>query len=279
MRWITYPINKVTGRYWKSAPLKTSLETPLVRKRATTEVSEVPEEYYELLRGMGIETPPPPVVELALTLRTCCAETYYSSSGDTVCYGCCKVLEQSPNTVFYYSATPEDGRAKNSGVQNAPKKRPYESRIHFRTQLRRYMCQIGTGDSVPQNVIDEVKKFFDCNDRYSYFTIREWLRANKISKYYPFIFKIIWKCGGKRHTYVDLGLLERKIRSIQSYFYAQRLKFKRKSMPCVSLMLELILKDMGSEPFYHFYKLKASKLHIRVLDFYEQYKRDVGVVE
>lgn len=212
----------------------------------------------------------------------CCGDIIVDSKeGMFLCSKCGKVLD----TYMYEGC----GFLNNQFVKDmAPqKKRHYHSGIHFQTHLKRYLGQ--TPGKIPESLIKSLNHV-DVFDRNAYFTVREYLKKRKLSKYYKHIFRIIYELGGIKPelTGAQIDEISLHYKVMQTYFYDNSGcfmgqnsygylvkyrkslgKFDRKSMPSLSMLLDFMLKGVGHEPYYHLPYLKDKELRDRVHEFYQ----------
>lgn len=187
------------------------------------------------------------------------------------------------------------GYLNNQFVKDIPvtKKRCYHSGIHFDTHLKRYMGE-SPGD-VPQTLLKELSHI-DVSDRDAYFVVRNHLKSRKLSKYYKHIFRIIYELGGQRPKLEgwQKDKLVSDYKVLQTYFYENSDcfmglnvygcvrkyrrslgKFKRKSMPSLSMLLDFLLKGVGHVPYYRLPYLKDEDLRHRVYEFFKCHRENL----
>lgn len=230
-----------------------------------------------------------PAQDLSFKPDVCCnGDTEVNSDAFTVCMDCGKVIPNAiKQFVFYMSGDAGEGCSyftrnpkNNTGVQLPTKKRFYQSKIHFMTHLKRYLGLVTSYSDVDEKLIEQIKKEIDVMDKMAYFNVREILKRRKLGKHYKDIFFIIYECGGVRPQLSgeQMRLLERHIGSIQTYFYANRDRWGKKSMPCVPWILEKLMRRCGHEPYYCLHSLKAAALQKEAETFFELYDNETEFI-
>jgi hypothetical protein len=152
------------------------------------------------------------------------------------------------------------------------KKRFYAPLTHFKEHLRRYMGARFT--EIPQQVLDGIK---DLNFQHAdaYFQVKARLKAMKMSKLYKEIFTLIYINGGRRPN-IDNQTYEKCVadfKVIMQKFLGIRGDYQRHSMPCNYMLLDMLLRQNGHEPYYLFPYLKNDKCRDRVMEIYSDLKR------
>ena len=107
-------------------------------------------------------------------------------------------------------------------------------------------------------------------DRDAYFNVRKILKKYKYNKYYKDTFQLIYEAGGKRPqlSHQDFDNCVRRFMMFQSKFIRFRENYHRHNLPCYYMILELILKQTGHEPFYHFPHLKDNYLEQKIFEIF-----------
>lgn len=241
----------------------------------------------QMLMEIGINDPElvtkQPQIEIPIIKQVveCCGEELtYESQGFLTCWHCGLVKDiaelkyyqknsTAPTGVSYFSSRNND----NPGM-TFYRKRFYKSATHFRDHLNRYM---GRGDLARDDPIMDHFKDLDTGDRMLFFVVKKRLKKLKLQNLYKSIFSIIYMSGGQlpnvtnqtfHNCLVQYGALEH-------YFHQNKDLFGRKSMPSVYMLMDLILRRNGHEPFYVVQQLKDTQLRQKVLDFYVQFDNDV----
>lgn len=221
--------------------------------------------------------------------RCCNGDTCVNSEAYTVCMDCGKCLPDAPKQFVFYMNNYDAGQEgcsffkrdskRNSGVQLPAKRRYYQSKIHFMTHLKRYLDLVTSGDPVPAGLIRELD--VDVNDEMAYFHVRDLLKKRKLGKHYKDIFTIIYQRGGVRPDLsgAQLEMVERHIKSIQTFFYANRHRWRKKSMPCVPWLLERLLIACGHKPYYCLHMLKSEPLQKEAENFYDAYVAETEFIK
>jgi hypothetical protein len=221
--------------------------------------------------------------------QICCkGDTFVNSDAFTVCMDCGRVIPDAiKQFMFYMGGDASEGCSyysrnpkNNTGVQMPTKRRFYQSKIHFMTHLKRYLGLVTAHDGVSQEIIDEVTNTIDVKDKLAYFEVRDFLKRKKLGCHYKDIFSIIYRCGGVMPNLdgEQMRTLERHINSIQSFFYANRQRWGKKSMPCVPWILERLLIRCGHEPHYCLHMLKAASLQKEAENFFQAYIEETDFI-
>lgn len=272
----------MNNKYWITGNLKTfKVKKNSVATESVDESDDIPEVYRTLLEEHGILSPRSKPQSLKHEIKKCCTnmELYENSEALMTCWNCAKVNSSAvPNYAhtFGFSLSNEEdiphwsnSRRKNFGVQMPSKKRYYSSKIHFTTHLKRYLNHT-TPTDISKEIMEDIKKTVAIDDFDAYAHVREYLWRHKLGKYYKDIFSIIYTCGGKVPTLSPQQhqQLDRLINALQHFFYTTRQKWGKKSMPCVSLMLEYLLRQCGHELHYRLHVLKDQNLLSHANEFY-----------
>lgn len=143
------------------------------------------------------------------------------------------------------------------------RKRFYLPLTHFKDHLRRYLGSRFT--EIPEFLLDICKKEVNVKGKNSYAKIRKIIKREKLGKYYPDIFCIIYKCGGITPN-VSSEIMRNCVKNFESLmwkFAEIRENIKRKSMPSNYMVLDRLLRKNGHIPFYEIPKLKSPVLRKR----------------
>lgn len=90
------------------------------------------------------------------------------------------------------------------------------------------------------------------HDRNAYHLIRAQLKQRKMHAKYKSIFTIIYALGG-RAPKITSRFKEQCMdtyRALEHFFKQRRDQFRRKSMPSVYMLLDIVLRQNGHEPYY-----------------------------
>lgn len=261
------------------------IEKPVV----VDEYADIPDKYRDLLAEHGIVPHQSASTSLRHEIRPCCTnmELFENKEALMTCWNCAKVNYSAvPHFMFVFPSNDDcdmsrwnNGKHKNVGVQMPPKKRYYSSKIHFSTHLKRYLNHNIPVD-IDAAILEDIRQSIDIHDFEAYAHVRKYLWNRKLGRYYKDIFSIIYACGGKipvlspqQHQHLD-----RLIISLQNFFYDNKKRWGKKSMPCVSLMLEYLLRQCGHELHYRLHMLKDQSLLDAANDFYTCYMNEVGFI-
>lgn len=155
------------------------------------------------------------------------------------------------------------------------KKRYYAPVTHFKEHLRRYMGARFT--DIPEYVI-EATKTVNVHSTDAYYLMKTRLKELKMSKLYKEIFTLIYMHGGKKPN-VQNEVYENCINDfkiIMQKFLGIREEYHRHSMPCNYMLLDILLKQNGHQPYYQFPYLKNDRCRDKVLEIYSDLKRKTG---
>lgn len=260
---------------------------------------ELDERYVELLAGIGIEVESTKKPESLINDTSCCGqvETY---DGMFVCTRCGKVTDEyvydSREPLHRYGHGEVYGSKSSENVKFY---RPYHALTHFREHLRRYL-----GDrfqQIPDNLIDDVKAtgLVDPKSRQAFnqvklalkqlkgqsYEVRYWDREMRRyytkkyrpQKFYKEIFTIIHRLGGIRPKVEKPMIILRTFKVFCYYFNEMRRKGEtsRHNMPSHYMMLNLLLREFGHEPYYDIPALKDTVLRNNVRKIFDLLKDNV----
>lgn len=145
------------------------------------------------------------------------------------------------------------------------KKRVYKPLTHFKEHLRRYMgCRF---TEIPDVLLDLLRELnVDPMDRDAFFIIKRYMKVLKFHKLYKEIFLIIYKLGGVApkisdeifHQCVDM------YQALMMAFEVKKAEWKRHSMPSNYVVMDLLLRHFGHEPYYRLPCLKDQDLQNHV---------------
>lgn len=120
-------------------------------------------------------------------------------------------------------------------------------------------------------------------DPMAYFAVKQILKQERMSRHYRSIFTILYKCGGVRPRLHHVrNAQEFYARCVQTYtqmahyFYRSAAHtMRRTSMPSTYMLLDLIMREHGHEPYYFIPQLQDENLRNAVLTFYSNYHADI----
>lgn len=234
--------------------------------------------YRQLLYEHGIDVTPPPPSKAATTImspRMCCnQEVTDERAGHMICWRCGKVNDHYVYRNDHWMTHPDSqGRRPNCGV-TFRKKRPYVTRIHFWTHFKKYIgAQSMPIGGFPEDLLADLRQRFNVAERNVYSKIKEYLKKRRMNHMYKYIWKLIYVLGGRQpqlesETYAKI---RQEFVNIQHYFYSVYDRSRRHNIKSVSMLLELLLKQVGHDPYYHFPQLKNTLLRQEAFDFYDDY--------
>ena len=151
------------------------------------------------------------------------------------------------------------------------KKRFYAPVTHFKEHLRRYMGARFT--KISDQVIENTKNV-DVTDRDAYFRMKDKLKQMKMSKLYKEIFTLIYIHGGVKAG-ISNDVYEKCVQDfkvLMQKFLGTRTDYQRHSMPCNYMLLDILLRKNGHEPYYRLPYLKNEKCRQRVMEIYSDLK-------
>jgi hypothetical protein len=151
------------------------------------------------------------------------------------------------------------------------KKRYYAPITHFKEHLRRYMGARFT--EIPQSVVDGTA-CVDVKDPNAYYLMKNRLKQLKVPKLYKEIFTLIYMHGGFKPQ-IQNNVYEQcveEFKIIMQKFLGTREEYRRHSMPSNYMLLDILLKQNGHDPYYTFPYLKNDKCRDRVLEIYSDLK-------
>lgn len=126
----------------------------------------------------------------------------------------------------------------------------------------------------PEDLFDKMKGTIDPQDPWCYRSVQKQLKILGFKHLYKEIFVIIYTLGGQRPN-IDNKVFDACVTDylwLQSRFIQMK-KYagtKRKNMPSIYVILDLLLKRNGHTPFYHLPYLKDASLQARVLEIFHE---------
>lgn len=220
--------------------------------------------------------------------KLCCGEVRINEKdGEHVCYKCGLVVQG-----YLIEGM---GETSNDFIRdfNPRKRRHYHPYIHFNTHLKRYLGDVDL--QIEDKYLNEMKSCINVRSPNAYEDVRKYLKKQKLSDNYKAIYRIIYDLGGNKPvlTSVQYEGIKNDFMNLQTFFLnnsgkycaissggmvvKQREslgKFNRKSIPCLSMLLDILLRKNGHVPFYNIPQLKDADLRQRVLDFYECHRKN-----
>ncbi len=188
------------------------------------------------------------------------------------CYECGRCLRD--RVIIYcpdYATTSHNSGFTNSGNSNYTsitftRKRFYKPLTHFKEHLRRYMGARFT--EIPTAVFQDLK--IDAKDPEAYFVIKSHLKKNKNTLFYKEIFKILYILGGDvpKVSYETYMACIQDFKNIMYQFNHFKALWKRHSMPSMYMIMDILLRKNGHQPYYTIPYLKDKNLSQRVDDIY-----------
>jgi hypothetical protein len=197
----------------------------------------------------------------------------------TVCDGCGLVLavdmieHEPPQFKQRRLYRHEDSRCLGADEDSyMPRRRFYKPLTHFRQHLRAYLY--AGSCNLDAKVVEHMRKNVDVEDRNAYQLVKQELKKLGLQKHYRDVFSIIYSIGGRKPD-VTAAQAESMCYYFKRwcYHYNQQDRFGKHNTPSIYMLLDIILKEYGHEPYYYIPTLKSDKLRERVLDIYDQVKK------
>ena len=218
----------------------------------------IPWQYKSLLEAQGIfvETEPEPLSSRVIQY-SCCDEIDENAEGMLSCFGCGKVFniykivnEEEPCHNFN---TP---LGASSHIAPQQKRRIYKRLTHFKEHVRRFLGARFT--ELPQELLDEIKKKVDLQNRDCYNQVKAVLKQMKKPKLYKEIFTIIYKIGGVKSKFTQVNEIYKLFSDYDYQFelMRQRGETNRHNGFSFYMLLDIFLKELGYESFYYLPCLK-----------------------
>jgi hypothetical protein len=180
------------------------------------------------------------------------------------------------------------------------KYRPYKPLTHFREHLRRYAGQRFV--TFPKDLINDLKTVIDPLDRKAFSKVKHYLKKFsgkrytvkyydkemrvwrekqcKPTKFYKDIFSIIYELGGLQPNVKNINEMFAMYSAV--CFQFKHLKGQgatnRRNMPSHYMLLDLLLKEYGNEPYYEIPYLKDEELRNSVLKIFNVLRNNVQKV-
>lgn len=237
--------------------------------------------YAELLQGLDIHVPEECLekekVKLEPPIHGCNAPVYVRN-GYAVCDACGLVLANEmidiqPSQYKHSKQYRHEGEKWLGADEDSyvARRRFYKPITHFRQHLRSYLY--ARDIKIPVSVLQELRQVIDVNDRNAYTQVKKELKRLKQPKLYKDIFDIIYMLGGRKPQ-----ITPEQVDLMCNYFarwwyqYNVLERFGAHNTPSMFMLLDIILKEFGHEPYYFIPKLKNGKLRDRVYEIYEKVK-------
>lgn len=250
--------------------------------------------YAEMLAEIGIGDHRPKEVQQEREIRKCCGPLEINHrEGYEYCWTCGKIV-----CPYIYVQEEERFRTKYNEPFGAKsrysytKYRPYKSLTHFREHLRRYCGQKFV--KMPEALVELLRPEIDVARRDAYQQVaralkkyrnrafeiqvydaemrRHYARTVYGRDYYKHIFSIIYDLGGEQPRVSNIYAMIQTYKNF-AYRFSQRTAFlERRSMPSHLMVLDLILRRHGHEPYYELPQLKdVRSRHVvrKILDLLE----------
>lgn len=142
---------------------------------------------------------------------------------------------------------------------------------HFKEHLRRYMgARFG---EPPKGLVEKLGEMVNVNDPKCYRHVQKALKQLGHKNLYKEIFTLIYSLGGKR-PYIDNHIFDNCVTDfmwLQAQFAQLRKNeaTKRKNMPSMYVLMDILLKRNGHQPFYQLPYLKDEILQSKVIELFE----------
>lgn len=231
--------------------------------------------YEDLLNEIGIAQPlseTPSKIPLP-NIPTCCTgdtNDIIILDGAHVCWQCGNTVDFSVY-VFYNPYTAAGKPVGHSNTITIERKRGYKSLTHFKEHLRRYMgARFG---EYPKDMIEKMRGSVAVDDPNCYRDVQSLLKRNGHRKMYKEIFTIIYALGGTKPG-IDNKVFDACVTDfmwLQARFTQMKKMSStgRKNMPSMYVLLDLLLKRNGHQPFYTIPYLKDENLQSNVMSIFD----------
>lgn len=153
-----------------------------------------------------------------------------------------------------------------------PRRRYYNPITHFRQHLRCYMSTRIT--DIPSDIMSHMQLKIDITRRDCYHKVKLELKKMNRQEYYKDIFSIIYALGAPRPaiTPEQMDAMCNYFKRWYHHFNTQS-RFGGHNTPSMHMLLNIIMKEFGHEPYYDMPMLKSEKLRSRVYTIYEDVKK------
>lgn len=182
---------------------------------------------------------------------------------------------------------------KSQYTYNRP--RYYTPVTHFREHVRRYLGARFT--AIPEQLLEDLRyrniPILDIDAfqlvktalhslRHHTYSITSFNTKTKFfetkhvksTSFYKDIFLIIYELGGKRPRFTQLNEIYQKYRELVYFFNNSKQNLNRRNMPCNYMLLDILLRELGHEPYYKLPYLKNQELQMKVVDIFKQLRND-----
>lgn len=170
---------------------------------------------------------------------------------------------------------------ESTGMRSNPRIEMTRTRIsspltNFRKVYEQYFgCVRNIADKA---LLDEIAKTVDVKtDRESYVKIREWLRLHGQRRLYGQVFWIIYQLGGHKPDKImnSIPRLDVEYRTFCRFFFENRYRFKRKSMPSAWMCLEFILNLLECPSFYMLKTVNNQRAYLHIQEIFAAYQKEI----
>lgn len=208
----------------------------------------------------------------------CAAPTIETREGYEVCEACGLVLrtdmiEREPPQYRQRRQYRHEGSAWLGDNEDSymPRKRFYKPLTHFRQHLRSYLYARNV--DLPDDIMTHLRTTVNVNERAAYNVVKSELKRLGAQRYYKDVFTIIYALGGHKPQ-----ISPEQVDSMCNYFrrwyynFNRLERFGKHNTPSIYMLMEIILREFGHEPYYYIPSLKSDKLRARVLKIYDEVK-------
>lgn len=239
--------------------------------------------YADLLKNeLDISVPAEDIVEEEKkedARHACNAPTIETREGYEVCEACGLVLrtdmlEKEPPQYRSRRQYRHEGSAWLGGDEDSymPRKRFYKPLTHFRQHLRSYLYARNV--NLPdERIMNHLRATVRVLDKSAYYLVKKELKKLGAQRYYKDVFTIIYALGGHKPQ-VSPEQVDSMCHYFKRWYYNfnQLERFGKHNTPSIYMLMEIILREFGHEPYYFIPTLKSEKLRARVLRIYDEVK-------
>lgn len=210
--------------------------------------------------------------------HACEAPTIETREGYEVCEACGLVLkvdmiEREPPQYRTRRQYRHEGSAWLGGDEDSymPRKRFYKPLTHFRQHLRSYL--FARNVDLPAKIMRRLRTRVNVDERDAYCQVKAELKRMGAQRYYKDVFTIVYALGGRKPQ-VSPEQVDSMCNYFRRWYYNfNRLeRFGKHNTPSIYMLMEIILREFGHEPYYYIPSLKSEKLRARVLQIYDEVK-------
>jgi hypothetical protein len=208
----------------------------------------------------------------------CDAPSIETREGYEVCEACGLVLrtdmiEKAPPAYRSRRQYRHEGAAWLGEDEDSymPRKRFYKPLTHFRQHLRSYL--FARNVDIPAEIMAHLRDTIDIEDRNAYSAVKTELKRMGAQRFYKDVFTVIYALGGRK-PHVTPEQVDSMCNYFKRWYYNfNRLeRFGKHNTPSIYMLMEIILREFGHEPYYYIPSLKSDKLRQRVLQIYDEVK-------